>query len=35
VLARFDYPNKDYGVVGEPDRRIVGRAHEVMEFGDV
>ncbi|HEY2833758.1 MAG TPA: polyphosphate kinase 2 [Sporichthyaceae bacterium] len=31
VLARFDYPNKDFGVVGDPDRRIVGRAHEVLE----
>jgi polyphosphate kinase 2 len=34
VLARFDYPNKDFGVVGNPDRRIVGRAHEVLESED-
>jgi polyphosphate kinase len=31
VLSRFDYHDKDHEVVGEPDPRIVGRAHEVLE----
>jgi hypothetical protein len=31
VPTRFDYPDKDFGVVGNPDRRIVGRAHEALE----
>jgi polyphosphate kinase 2 len=34
VLARFDYPDKDFDVVGEPDAQIVGRAHEVLHHGE-
>lgn len=26
VLSKFDYDNKDYDVVGQPDPLIVGRA---------
>lgn len=35
VLARFDYPGKDHGVVGTPDRLIVGRAAELFTPGDI
>jgi polyphosphate kinase 2 len=31
VLSRFDYPDKDLEIVGEPDPRIIGRGHEVLE----
>jgi hypothetical protein len=31
VLSRFDYPEKDHGIVGEPDPLIVGRGHDILE----
>jgi polyphosphate kinase len=31
VLSRFDYPDKDTGVVGEPDPEIVGSAASILE----
>ena len=31
VLSRFDYPDKDPGVVGEPDPQIVGSAASILE----
>jgi hypothetical protein len=31
VLSRFDYDDKDPGVVGEPDPRIVGSAASIFE----
>lgn len=34
VLARFDYPDKDPDIVGEPDPRIVGAAPTLLEPGE-
>ena len=31
VLGRFDYPDKDHDVVGEPDPKIVGTAASIFE----
>ncbi len=31
VLSRFDYPDKDHAVVGEPDPQIVGSAASIFE----
>jgi len=31
VLSRFDYPDKDHDVVGEPDPQIVGSAASILE----
>jgi polyphosphate kinase 2 len=31
VLNRFDYPDKDADVVGEPDQRVVGTAASIFE----
>ena len=31
VLSRFDYPDKDHEVVGEPDPQIVGTAASILE----
>ena len=31
VLSRFDYPDKDHEVVGEPDPQIVGSAASILE----
>ncbi|MEO0913288.1 MAG: polyphosphate kinase 2, partial [Pseudomonadota bacterium] len=33
-LASLDYPDKDLGVVGQPDRLIVGRASHVIHKSD-
>ena len=32
VLSRFDYPDKDAAVVGEPDPQIVGSAASILEL---
>ncbi|MGO1320234.1 MAG: polyphosphate kinase 2 [Galactobacter sp.] len=34
VLSRFDYPNKDLDLVGEPDALIVGPPSEVYDDGE-
>ena len=34
VLARFDYDDKDFDVVGTPDGRIVGAAATLLEEGE-
>ncbi|MFD5601159.1 polyphosphate kinase 2 [Leucobacter sp. NPDC058333] len=34
VLARFDYPDKDEAVVGEPDSRIIGSPATVYDDGE-
>jgi hypothetical protein len=31
VLSRFDYPDKDHDIVGEPDPQIVGSAASILE----
>jgi polyphosphate kinase 2 len=32
VLSRFDYPDKDAAIVGEPDPQIVGSAASILEL---
>ena len=34
VLARFDYPDKDHDVVGEPDARLIGSPATVYDEGE-
>lgn len=34
VLAKFDYPNKDYELVGKPDSNIIGSPSEVYDDGE-
>lgn len=34
VLARFDYPDKDYEVVGTPDPKIIGAPNDVYDEGE-
>ena len=34
VLSLFDYPDKDLDVVGKVDRKIVGKASRLFEFGE-
>jgi hypothetical protein len=31
VLLKFDYDGKDEGVIGKPDRNIIGPASEMSE----
>ena len=31
ILEQFDYPRKDYEVVGKPDRKIIGAAADLLE----
>ena len=34
VLSRFDYPNKDYKVVGTPDPKIIGKPADMYDDGE-
>ena len=34
VLSRFDYPNKDYKLVGTPDPRIIGKPADMYDDGE-
>ena len=34
VLSQFDYPGKDYDVIGKPDKKIVGKASKLREEGE-
>ena len=34
VLAQFDYPGKNHQIVGQPDRKIVGKAKRLREEGE-
>lgn len=34
VLSQFDYPEKDEGVVGKVDRKIVGKGKKILEEGE-
>jgi len=35
LLARFDYPDKDHEIVGQPDPKLVGRPADIPEEGEV
>ena len=34
VLSRFDYPNKDYKLVGTPDPKIIGKPADMYDEGE-